>query len=157
MLEVLMHPSVLELHALRVVPTPHGDKRQLQLQVRLRCEKKKVNADVFMDTGAQVSLVRKGLFLEDLLRPSRRQVRLKVANRKIMSCGPREATIGMELPEHDRLKGLDLSKQIVLSGNFYADISNWDIIMGYDFKVSSAIEALPYRAMLVAEDKERLT
>ena len=28
MLEVLMHPSVLELHAVRVVHTPHGDERQ---------------------------------------------------------------------------------------------------------------------------------
>ena len=26
-LEVLMHPSVLELHAVRVVHTPHGDER----------------------------------------------------------------------------------------------------------------------------------
>ena len=36
-LEVLMHPSVLQLHAVRVVNTPHGDERQLQLQVRVRC------------------------------------------------------------------------------------------------------------------------
>ena len=39
-LEVLMHPSVLELHAVRVVHTPHGDERQLHLKVRLQCGKK---------------------------------------------------------------------------------------------------------------------
>ena len=34
-LEVLMHSSVLELHAVRVVCTPHGDERQLHLKVRV--------------------------------------------------------------------------------------------------------------------------
>ena len=63
-LEVLMHPSVLELHAVRVVHTPHGDERQLHLKVRVRCGKKEVIADVLVDTGAQVSLVRKELFSE---------------------------------------------------------------------------------------------
>ena len=32
MLEVLMHRSVLEVHAVRVVHTPHGDERQLGMQ-----------------------------------------------------------------------------------------------------------------------------
>ena len=36
-LEVLMHQDVLELHAVRVVHTPHGDERQLHLKVRVRC------------------------------------------------------------------------------------------------------------------------
>ena len=31
-LEVLMQPSMLELHAMRVVRTPHGDERQLHLR-----------------------------------------------------------------------------------------------------------------------------
>ena len=115
-------------------------------------------ADVLVDTGAQVSLVRKGLFSKEVLKPSRRPVRLKVANGEIMGGGTHEATIGMEFWEHDRLSRPDLSKRIVLSGNFYAaDISDWDIIMGYDFMVSNAIGALPHRATLVREDKERLS
>ena len=36
-LEVLMHPDALELHAVRVVHTPHGDERQLHLKLRVRC------------------------------------------------------------------------------------------------------------------------
>ena len=76
-------------------------------------------------------------------------MRLKVANGEI---------IGMEFWEHDRFNRPDLSKRIVLSGNFLpADISDWDIIMGYDFMVSKPIGALPHRATLVREDKERLT
>ena len=43
--------------------------------------------DVLVDTGAQVSLVRRGLFKEEFLQPSRRPVRLKVANGEIMGGG----------------------------------------------------------------------
>ena len=63
-LEVLMHPDVLELHAVRVVHTPHGDERQLHLKVRVRCGQEELVVDVLVDTGAQVSLVRRGLFKE---------------------------------------------------------------------------------------------
>ena len=89
-LEVWMQPSVPELHAVRVVHTPHGDERQLHLKVRVRGGKKEVVADVFMDTGAQVSLVWKESFLEEFLKPSRRPVCLKVANGKIMGQGTHE-------------------------------------------------------------------
>ena len=107
-------------------------------------------ANVLVDTGAQVSLVRKGLFSEEFLKPSRRLVRLKVANGEIMGGGTHEATIGMEFWERDCLGRPDLSKRIVFSGNFYdVDISRWDIIMGYDFMVSNPIGALPHHATLV--------
>ena len=135
-LEVLMHPSVLELHAVKIVHTPQGDERQLHLKVRVRCGKKEVIADVLVDTGAKVSLVRKGLFSEELPKPSRRPVRLKVANGEIMGGGTHEATIGMEFREHDHLNRPDLWKRIVPSGNLYAaDIYDWNIIVEYDILV----------------------
>ena len=81
-LEVLMHPDVLELHAMRVIHTPQGDKRQLHLKVRVRCRQEESVVDVLVDTGSQVSLVRRGLFKEESLQPSRRPVRLKVAKGK---------------------------------------------------------------------------
>ena len=157
-LEVLMHPDVLELHAVRVVHTPHGDERQLHLKVRVRCGQEELVVDVLVDTGAQVSLVRRGLFKEESLQPSRRPVRLKVANGEIMGGGTHEATISMEFWEHERLKRPDLAKRSTLFGNFYvADITDWDMIMGYDFMVANAIGALPHRATLVREDDECLT
>ena len=111
-----------------------------------------------MDTGAQVSLVRMGLFSEEFLKNSQRPVPLKVANGEILGGGTHESTIGLELSEHDCLDRPDLVKRIVLSGNCYAaDISDWDIIMGYDFLVSNAIEALPHHATLVREHKEHHT
>ena len=157
-LEVLMHPDVLELHAVGVVHTPHGDERQLHLKVRVRCGQEELVVDVLVDTDAQVSLVRRGLFKEELLQPSRRPVRLKVANGEIMGGGTHEATISMEFWEHERLNRPDLAKRSTLSGNFYVgDITDWDMIMGYDFMVANAIGALPHRGTLVREDDECLT
>ena len=83
-LKVLMHPDVLELHAVRVVHTPHGAERQLHLKVRVRCGRETFLVDVLMDTGARVCLVRGGLFKEESLQPSQTPVRLKVANGEIM-------------------------------------------------------------------------
>ena len=74
-LEVLMHPDVLELHAVRVVHTPQGDERQLHLKVRVRCGQEEKVVDVLVDTGAQVSLVRRRLFKEESLQPSPAQPR----------------------------------------------------------------------------------
>ena len=157
-LEVLMHLDVLELHAVRVIHTPQGDERQLHLKVRVRCGREELVVDVLVDTGAQVSLVRRKLFKEESLQPSRRPVRLKVANGEIMGGGTHEATISMEFWDHERLNRPDLAKRSTLSGNFYvADITDWDMIMGYDFMVGNAIGALPHRATLVREDNECLT
>ena len=75
-----------------------------------------------------------------------------------MGGGTHEATISMEFWEHERLNCPDLAKRSTLSGNFYvADITDWDMIMGYDFMVGNAIGALPHRATLVREDDECLT
>ena len=75
-----------------------------------------------------------------------------------MGGGTHEATISMEFREHERLNRPDLAKRSTLSGNFYvADITDWDMIMGYDFMVGNAIGALPHRATLVGEDDECLT
>ena len=157
-LEVLMHPDVLELHDVRVVHTPHGDERQLHLKVRVRCGREEKVVDGLVHTGAQVSLVRRGLFKEELLQASRRPVRLKVANREIMGGGTHEATISMEFWEHERLNRPDLAKRSTPSGNFYvADITDWDMIMGYDFMVANAIGAPPHCATLVREDDECIT
>ena len=157
-LEVLMHQDVLELHAVRVVHTPHGGERQLHLKVRVRCGQEELVVDVLVDTGAQVSQVRRGLFKEESLQPSRRPVRLKVANGEIMGGGTHEATISMEFWEHERLNRPNLAKRSTPSGNFYvADITDPDMIMGYDFMVGNAIGALPHLATLVREDDECLT
>ena len=43
-------------------------------------------------------------------------------------------------------------------GQFYeGDLSDWDIIMGYDLMVSNSAEALPHRATLIRQANERLS
>ena len=49
-LEVLMHPDVLELHAVRVIHTPQGDERQLHLKVRVWCGQEELVVDVLVNT-----------------------------------------------------------------------------------------------------------
>ena len=90
-LEVLMHPLLLELHAVGVVRTPHGDEWQLHLKVRVMCGPKELIADMLVDTAAQVSLVRNGMFPDTCLKSSDGPVRLKVANRGTMGGGAPEA------------------------------------------------------------------
>ena len=111
---------------MRVVHTPHGDERQLHLKVRVRCGQEELVVDVLVGTGAGVSLVRRGLFKKESLQPSRRPVRLKVANGVIIMGGrTHEATISMEFWEHERLNRPDLAKRSTLSGNFsVADITD---------------------------------
>ena len=156
--EDLMQPDVLELHAVRVVRTPHGNERQLHLKVRVRCGREELVVDVLVDTDDKVSLVRRGLFKEYSFQSSRRTVRLKVANGEIIGRGTGEATISIKVWEHERLNRPDLAKRSTLSRTFYvADITDLDMIMLYDFMVSNAIGALPHRATLVRVDDERLT
>ena len=95
-LELLLHQSLLELHAVRVVRTPEGDGRQLQLKVRVMCGRKEVIADVLVDTGAQVSLVRNGLFWDTSLKSSDHPLYLKIREQRQHGGGAREAELGLE-------------------------------------------------------------
>ena len=46
----------------------------------------------------------------------------------------------------------------MLHGTFYeADLSDWDIIMGYVYMVSNSGQALPHGATLIREANERLS
>ena len=122
------------------------------------CEMKEVVADVLVDTGARVRWVRNALFRDTCLKSGDQPVRLKVANGRIMAGGAREAALGVEFWEHDRLDGPEQAKRFMLHGTFYeADLSDWDIIMGYDFLVSNSAGTLPHPATLMGEANERLS
>ena len=116
--------GVSQLHAVRVVHTPHGDERHLHLKVRVMCGWGEVIADVLLDTGGQVSLVRNGLFPDTCLKSSDRPVHLKVANGGIMGGGACEAKLGPEFGEHDRLDRPDQAERLMLHEEFYkSDLS----------------------------------
>ena len=92
-----MHPSVLELHALRVVRTPHGNELHLHLKVRVLCGWREVVTDVLVDSGTQIRPVRNRLLPDACPKDSNRPVRLKVAIGEIMGAGSCEAALGLEL------------------------------------------------------------
>ena len=105
----------------------------------LMCGQKEVIADVLVDTGARVKLVRNGLFPDTCLKSSDRPVRLRDANSGIMVGGALEAELGLEFSEHDLLDRPNQAKRFMLHGKLYeADLSNWHIIMGYDVMVSNS-------------------
>ena len=86
-----------------------------------------------------------------------RSVRLKVANGEIMVGGSREAELGFEFLEDDRLDRRDQAKRLMLHGTFYeANLCHWDIVMGSDFMVSNSAGALPLPATLIREANKRL-
>ena len=115
-------------------------------------------ADVLVHTSTQVSLVPKGLFPDICLRDSDQPVRLNVANGKIRCGGSREAELGLELWEHDRLDRPGQAKRLMLQGRFYeADLPDLDIIMGYNFMVSNSAGGLPQCATLIREVNESLS
>ena len=117
------------------------------------CGRNEVIAHVLVDTGALVSLVRNGLFPDTCLKSSDRPVRLNVANGGIMGGGAREAELGLEFRDRP-----DQAKRLLLHGKlFEADLSDSDIIMGYDFMVSNSAGALPHRATLMREANKRLS
>ena len=77
-------------------------------------------------------------------------MRLKVANGAIVGGGSREAGVGLEFWQHDRLDRPDQAKRLMLQGNFYeGNLPDWDIIMGYDFMVSNSAGAVPRHATLI--------
>ena len=128
-LKVLMHQLLLELHAVRVLPASHGNEQQLHFKMQVMCGPKEVVADVMVHSGAQVRLVRNGLFPATCLKSSDRPVRLKVAKGRIMGAGAREAELGVEFFEDDRLDQLDQAKRLMLDRKLYeADLPACDII-----------------------------
>ena len=89
-----MNLAILELHAIRQV----GKHRQLHLRVPgvSSADEERI-FEILVDTGAQVSLVRRGLLSSQSLRRSAAPVTLKVANGEIMEGGLNEAEINLDL------------------------------------------------------------
>ena len=91
--EIVMNPAILKLHAIRKV----GKQRQLHLRFRgVSSAGKESIFEILVDTGAQLSAVRKGLLSSRPLRRSAAPVTLRVTNGEIMEGGLDEAAISLE-------------------------------------------------------------
>ena len=153
LIELLERPEILSLHAVFRV----GRERQLHLKVRALCGEVKKVFDVWVDTGAQVSLVRACLLPPECLTDSRRPVRLKVANGQNMVGGTREAAIGLHFVNHRELSRPDLGKEILLQGRFYEAQMDWEMIVGYDSMTETDSGVLPAQASMTLYQDDQLS
>ena len=153
LIELLERPEILSLQAVCLM----GREQQLDLKVRALCGEVGKVSDVFVDTGAQVSLVKAGLLLPECLTDSRKPVRVKVANGQYMVGGTREAAIGLQSVNHRELSRPDLSKEIFLQGRFYEAQMDWDMIVGYNFMMETDSGVLPSQASMTLYQDEQLS
>ena len=96
LIELLEAPEKLELLAVRLV----GGERQLHLRLRVTCQGVERLVSVLVDPGAQVSLLRTGLFPASCIKTSPNPVCLKVANGQYMGGGRTEVHLEMEFLNH---------------------------------------------------------
>ena len=74
---------------------------------------------MLVDSGAQFSLVRIGLFPASCITMSPNPVRLKVANGQYMGGGRTEVHLEMEFLNRSELSRPDKGKLVTLGGTFY--------------------------------------
>ena len=150
-----MNPAILGLHAIRQV----GKRRQLHLRVRgVSSVGKERIFEIVVDTGARVSLVRKGLLSARSLRRNAAPVTLRVANGEIMEGGLDEAEIRLNLVRHEQLLRPDLGHRNQIKGLFFeADLPELDMIMGFDFLDIAHAGVLPHRRTMLVEDADKLS
>ena len=108
-----MNPAMRALHAIRQV----GKHRQLLLRSSSGGEEQIF--EILVHTGAQVSLVRRGLLSSRSLRRSAAPVNLRVANCEITESGLNEAEISLDFVRHERLSRPDLGHKHQIKGLFY--------------------------------------
>ena len=150
-----MNPAILELHVIRHV----GKHRQLHLRV-LRASSAGLERifGILVDTGARVSLVRRGLLSSRSLRRSASPVTPIVANGEIMEAGVNEAEISLEIVRHEQLERPDLGRKHQIKGLFYeADLTKWDMIMGFHFLDIADAGVLPHRCTLFVQEAKKLS
>ena len=139
LMELLERPEILRLHAVRRA----GREWQLHLQIRALCGEVEWVFNLLVDTDAQVSLVKIGLFPLECLTTGHRPLRLKVANGQYMEGGTRKAQIALQFVNHPELSRPDLGKKILLKGKFYEAQMDWRIIDGYEFMMETDYGVLP--------------
>ena len=67
-----------------------------------------------------------------------------------MGAMAREAKLGVDFGEHDRLDRPDQAKHLMLNGkDDVADPSDCDVIIGYDLVVNDSAGALPHCPILI--------
>ena len=101
-----------------------------------------------MDSRAQVSPVRTGLFPASCIKTSPNWVPLKVANEQYMGEGRTQVHLEMEFLNHEKLSRPDKGKRVTSGGTFYKADMDWDVIIGYDFMAATDTGVRPAQSSM---------
>ena len=103
---------------------------------------------VLVDTGAQVKLVRTGLF-SDIGRPAHDPVRLQTVGGQLLGGGTRTLGLDLHLVANDY--GTSETYTHVVTDDFYIADITCDVILSYPFLRSRNIGVIPHRRRLLWE------
>lgn len=114
-----------------------GHRLQLKLVARtdLGEERRLV---VLIDTGAEVNLVKPGVFEDHAFVKAKKELSLVTASGDALPGGAREVRLQLRLRVHDQ-PGV----QVHTTGTFYEAAIVWDAIVGYDFLITHGLAIWP--------------
>ena len=104
---------------------------------------------MLVDTGAEVNLVRRGLFSEDDVEPARSPVFLETVNGEPIAGGDKTLTLTFDLFAQDC--GTDASYWHSISDDFYLSDITCDVIISHDLLLEKALVPVPHRKCLLWE------
>lgn len=103
---------------------------------------------ILVDTGAQVNLVRRGLFQDEGI-PAKDPVRLQAAGGQILGGGTRTLKLALHLVATDYGTNEDYTH--VVNDNFYIADITCDVILSYPLLRSRKIGVMPHKRRLLWE------
>ena len=111
------------------IQTVFGEQRNLRIPVRIYGAEKARRLKALVDTGAEICLVRKGLFEPHELRSVMTPIRLRTANGQTLGGGQFEALLVFEMYAKDEQTGKELLIRLP-TWCYEADIRE-DLIAGW--------------------------
>ena len=103
---------------------------------------------MLVDSGAQVSLVRNGLFRASGVKRSPNPARLEVTKGQYMGGGRTKVHLEMEFLNHEGLSRPDKGQRVSVSGTFSEADIDWKILIGYYFMAPTDIGVHPAQSSI---------
>ena len=143
-------PIVIDISATRIIRAPGMQDDNLRIRaVGFASEEVRPFVMVLIDTGAQVSLIRRGIIPSEMFRKSPKPVRLVAAGKQVMHGGDREVELHLQF--EGVFEGTDEKTKLFSPSTFYeADIAD-DLIVSYTWLGQRGFEVIPRRHGIVCE------
>ena len=135
----------------------HLDDCQMSLRLQVTTDEgESLTLTVLIDTGAQVNLVRKGLFNHASSRPANRPVALRTVGGEILPGGDRTQRLSLHFVARDY--GHNVPYKYVAQDNFYvAEMDDCDVILGYPFLCGRQMSPILHRRKILWERAKKWT